>query len=104
LRSTTASADGAARYEVRAHGKTEQQINFHSILPTEAKNQQCTNSKADPTKLSKTINQILTCKAQRKVKGLPRFSAVPLERRVRRACTTRSTNRSTKQKNYNTTK
>jgi hypothetical protein len=54
---------------VTAHDKAERQINFHSILPTEAKNQQRTNSKADPTKLQKTINQILTCKAQRKIKG-----------------------------------
>jgi len=39
-------------------------------------------------------------RAQREVKG-PRFSAVPLERRVRRALTTRSTNHRTDVKKFN---
>ena len=81
---TTASAACAARYEVRAHGKTERQFNFHSMLPTEAKNQQEKIRKLIPQNFPKATNAVLVLEAQRKVKGLPRFSAVPLERRVGR--------------------
>jgi hypothetical protein len=45
------------------------------MLPTEAKYQQCATSKTDPATLSKTINQILTCKAQREAKGRRAFAA-----------------------------
>jgi len=62
---------------VTAHGKTEQQIKFRSILPTEAKNQQCATSKTDPATLSKSHPLGLVLEAQRKVKGLPRFCGSP---------------------------
>ena len=73
MRLTTASAACAARYEVTAHGQTERQANFHSMLPTEAKNQQCATSKTDPATLSKSYPLDLVLEAQRKIKGRRAF-------------------------------
>ena len=64
MRLTSASAACAARYEATAHGQTERQVNFHSMLPTEAKNQQCATSKTDPETLSKSYPLDLVLEAQ----------------------------------------
>ena len=52
------------------------------MLPTEAQNQQAQLLKLTPRNFTKATHAVLVLEAQRKVKGLPRFSAVPLERRV----------------------
>ena len=52
------------------------------MLPTEAQNQQAQVLKLTPQHFPKATHAVLFLEAQRKVKGLPRFSAVPLERRV----------------------
>jgi hypothetical protein len=75
LHLTTASAACAARYEVTAHGKTERQFNFHSMLPTEAKNQQEQIRKLTPQNFPKATNAVLVLEAQRKVEGRRAFAA-----------------------------
>ena len=60
---------------MRAHGKTERQINFHSMLPTEAKNQQAQVLKLTPRNFTKATHAVLVLEAQRKVKGRRAFAA-----------------------------
>jgi predicted outer membrane protein len=55
---------------VTAHGKKERQINFHSMLPSEAKNQQAQIRKLTPQHFPKATHAVLVLEAQRKIEGL----------------------------------